>query len=91
MKVENISGISFATGWATKNQGHLTIGNSLLGKVIEDNQDVLTLVHEILGESTSGVGSEELVGCRVRSASSNDDGVVESAGFFENGDGPGDV
>ena len=91
MKVENISRISLTTGWAAKNQGHLAIGNSLLGKVIKDDENVLTLIHEIFGESTSGVGCEELVGCRVRSGSRNDDGVVESAGFFENGNGPGDV
>ena len=91
MKVENITRICFTTGWATKNERNLTIGNSLLGEVIKDDKHVLALVHEILGKSTSGVRGEELVGRRVGSGGGNDNGVIESAGFFENGNGPCNV
>jgi hypothetical protein len=91
VKVENIPRVGFTTRRAAKNQGHLTVGDSLLGKVIKDDEDVLTLIHEILGKSTSRVRSEELAGGGIRSGSRDDNSVIESTSFLKNGNGAGDV
>ena len=91
MQVEDVTRVCFATGRAAKNEGHLTVSHRLLGKIIKDDEDVLALVHEILGESTSRVRSEELVGGGIGSGCRNDDGIVESAGVFKSCDGPRDV
>ena len=38
VEVEDITRVSLTTGGTTKEQGHLTVGNSLLGQIIIDNQ-----------------------------------------------------
>jgi hypothetical protein len=46
VKVENISWVSLTSGWATKKKGHLTICDGLLGKIVEDDESVLSRVSE---------------------------------------------
>lgn len=38
VEVEDITRVSLTTGGTTKEQGHLTVGNSLLGKIVVDDQ-----------------------------------------------------
>ena len=44
MQVEDITGVSLTTGGTTKEEGHLTIGYSLLGKIIIDNKSCMNRI-----------------------------------------------
>lgn len=48
MEVEDISWVSLTSGWATEKERHLTIGDGLLGQIIEDDESVLSVVTEPL-------------------------------------------
>lgn len=48
VEVEDIAGVSFTTWGTTKQQGHLTIGNSLFGQIVENDQSVFAVVTEKL-------------------------------------------
>lgn len=41
MEVEDISGVSLSTGRSSKKKGHLSVSDSLLGKIIVDDASVL--------------------------------------------------
>lgn len=43
VKVENVSGVGFTSRRTTKEEGHLTVGDSLFGKIVEDDEGVLSL------------------------------------------------
>jgi len=83
MEVENISGVGFSTGGSSEEQGHLSVSNGLLGEIVVDNQGVLSVVSEVLSDSASGVGGQELEGSGIRSGSSDDTSVGHRAFFFE--------
>src|SRR5690606_23078929 len=44
VKVEYVAGIGFTARGATQQQGKLTVGDGVLGKVIKNDQDVLATV-----------------------------------------------
>ncbi len=79
MEIENVTRICF-TSWRTaEQQGKLTIGNGLLGKVIIDDQGMLAAVAEELAHGNAGVRCDELQRCRLGSGCSNNDGVIHGA------------
>lgn len=41
VEVEDVSGVGLATGGTTEEEGHLTVGDGLLGKVVVDDAGVL--------------------------------------------------
>jgi len=65
MKVEDITGVGLATWGTTKQKRHLTVGNSLLGQIIVENDSMLSIVTEILSHGAPSVGSKELQRGRV--------------------------
>ncbi len=91
VEVENVTWISFAAGWAAENQRHLAVSDGVFGKVIEHDQNVLTFVHEVFGDRTTGIRSKVLHRGGVRSGGGNNGGVFHRAGVFEDLLGPGDV
>lgn len=68
MQVEHIAGVGLATRRAAQQQRHCPIRLCLLGQVVEDDEDVLALVHPVLSDGRAGVGGDVLeaggVGCR---------------------------
>mmetsp|Transcript_17320 Transcript_17320/g.24659 ORF Transcript_17320/g.24659 Transcript_17320/m.24659 type:complete len:292 (+) Transcript_17320:580-1455(+) len=76
MEVENVTGVSLTTRRTTEEKRHLTVSNSLLGKIIIEDHSVLAIVTEEFSHSSSGVGSKELKRGRVGSSSSNNDAVT---------------
>ena len=60
VEIEHVAGIRFAAGWALQDQGHLAVGDGVLGKVIEHDEGVLALVHEPLADGATGVRGEVL-------------------------------
>lgn len=48
VQVENVTGVSLTSGGTTEQQRHLTVGNSLLGEIVVDDERVLSIVPEPL-------------------------------------------
>ena len=46
VEVEDISWVSLTSWWTTEKEGHLTIGNGLLGEIIEDDEGMFPIVTE---------------------------------------------
>jgi len=60
MEVEDITWVSLTTGWSSEEERHLSVGNSLLGEIVVDDEGVLAVVSEVLTDGASGVWSQEL-------------------------------
>src|SRR5699024_3478316 len=54
-----------------------------LGQIIVDDQDVVALVHPVLGESSASEWCKPLEACSIGSGCSHDGGVLESALLLE--------
>jgi len=80
MQVEHIAGVGLTTWGTTQQQGHLTVGHSLLGQIVVDDQGVLALVAEVLAHGASGVGSQVLQGSSVGGGGRHNHGVAHGAG-----------
>ena len=63
MEVEYVSRECFASWWAAEKQRELTVGDSVLGEVIIDDQRVLPVVTEVLTHCGAGEGRDKLQGC----------------------------
>jgi hypothetical protein len=94
MKVKDVSAIirldakknirvSLTTRWTTKQKGHLTVSDSLLGQVIINNQSVLGIVTEILSDGSTRVGCKKLKGSRIRCGGGNNDSILEGIMLFK--------
>ena len=71
--------------------GHLAIGDGLLGKIIEDDERILALIHEPLADGAAGVGREVLIHRGIGGGGADDDRVFHRAGIFERLHDAGDV
>jgi len=80
MQVEHIAGVGLTTWGTTQQQGHLTVGHSLLGQIVVDDQGVLALVAEVLAHGASGVGSQVLQGSSVGGGGRHNNGVAHGSG-----------
>ena len=47
MQIKDVAGIGLTSGRTVQQQGDLTVGNRLLGEIVIDDEDILSLVHEI--------------------------------------------
>jgi hypothetical protein len=77
MEIENITGVSLTTGGSSQKEGHLSVGDGLLGQIVIDDKGVHAVVSEELSESTSGVGGDELEGSGIGGSGGNNDGILE--------------
>jgi hypothetical protein len=77
VEVENVTRVGFTTGRTTKQKGHLTVSNSLLGQIVIDDQRVTTVVTEPFTNSSTRERSKVLKRSGFGSGGSNNDGVLE--------------
>ena len=77
VEVEDITRVGFTTGGTAEEEGKLTVGNSLLGKIVIDDKAVTTAVHEVFTAGDTGVGGEELKTGGFGGGGSHDGGVLE--------------
>lgn len=56
---------------------YLTVGNSLLGQIVVDDEGVLAVVTEELSHGAARVGSQVLQGSGVGGGGGHNDGVVD--------------
>ena len=90
MKIEDITGVGLTTRRASEEKGHLTVGNSLLGQIVVDDESVLGVVTEELANSAAGVRGQELEGCGIGGSSSDDDRVLHAVSLLKETDDVGD-
>ena len=83
MKIEDITGVSLTTRGSSEEKGHLTVGNSLLGQIVVDDEGVLGVVTEELTNGATGVRSQELERGGIGGSGSNDNGVLEAVTLVE--------
>lgn len=77
VEVEDITGVSLTTRGTAEQERHLTVGHSLLGQIIVDDDGVLAVVTEPFTHSTASEGSNVLKGSGLRGSSGNDDRVLQ--------------
>jgi hypothetical protein len=76
MEIEDITRVSLSTRRSSEEEGHLSVGDGLLGEIVIDDESVLAVITEVLTDSAGRVGSEELKRSGVGSSGGNDDGVL---------------
>mmetsp|Transcript_8630 Transcript_8630/g.10112 ORF Transcript_8630/g.10112 Transcript_8630/m.10112 type:complete len:544 (-) Transcript_8630:157-1788(-) len=89
VKIENITGVGLTTGGSSEEERHLTVGNSLLGQIVVDDEGVLAVVTEELADGTAGVGGQELEGGGFGGSGSDDNGVLHAVSILEQADDVG--
>eukprot|EP00906_Rhabdomonas_costata_P021916 RCo031741 len=77
VQVEHITGVRLSAGRSSQQQGNLTVGNGLLGKVIVDAQNVAPVVTEVLPKGGPGEGRQVLQPGGVGSRGSDNGGVAQ--------------
>ncbi len=77
--VEHVAGVSLAARGAAEQQGHLPVGDRLLGEIVVDDEGVAAGVAEVLGHGDAGVGRDELEGRRLAGGGGDDGGVLQGA------------
>ena len=90
MEIENITGVSLTTGRSSEEEGHLSVGNSLLGQIVIDYEGVLGVVTEELTNGATGVRSQELERGGIGSGGGNNDGVLHAVTLLEETNDVGD-
>jgi hypothetical protein len=90
MEVEDIAGVGLTTWGTSKQEGHLTVGDGLLGEIVVDDETVHAVVSEVLTNSAASVGGQELEGGSVGGGGSNDDGVLKGIAIAEESNDVGD-
>ena len=90
VKIEDITWVSLTTGRSSEKEGHLSVSNSLLGKIVIDDKSVLSVVTEVLSNGTTGVRGQELERSGIGSSSSDNDGVLHAVSIVEEADNVGD-
>ena len=83
MQIKDISRISLTPRRTAENQRYLTVGNSLLGQVIVNDQRIPTGIAEILSDGSSCKRSKILQSGRVGSSSGNYDSVVQCSTLLQ--------
>ncbi|KAH3658809.1 hypothetical protein OGATHE_006535 [Ogataea polymorpha] len=78
VQVEHITWVGLSSRRSSQQQGQLTISNGLLRQVVVDNQGVLSVVSEPLGDGTGSERSQVLQWSSLRSSSGNHNRVLHS-------------
>jgi len=84
MEVEDVTRVGFSTGRSSQQEGHLSVSDGLLGKIVVDDEAMSATVSEELTDGTSGVRSQVLEGSSFGSGSGNDDSVLHGTVVSEN-------
>lgn len=76
VQVENVTGVGLTSGRTTEEERHLTVGNSLLGQIVEDDDGVLAVVTEPLTHGGGSERSDVLERSGLGGSGGNNDGVL---------------
>ena len=90
MEIEDITGVSLSAWRSSQQEGHLSVSDGLLGEIVIDDESVFAVVSEVLSNSASGVGGQELKRSGFRGGGGNDASVVHGTEVLEGLDDVGD-
>ena len=90
VQIEDVAGVGLTTGGTSQEEGHLSVGDGLLGEIVVDDQGVLPVVSEVLTDGAARVRSQELKRGSLGGGGGNDDGVLEGVVIAEDLDDVGD-
>lgn len=76
MKVEHVAGVGLTTRGTTQQQRHLSVGHSLLRKIVIDDEGVLATVTEEFTHGATGIRRKVLQRRSIRRSSRNDDRIL---------------
>ena len=79
MQVEDISGVGFTSRTSSEKKRQGTVGHSMLGQIIINNQNVLPLMHEVFRKRGRRIRCYILKRCRIRSGGTYHDAVLHGA------------
>ena len=83
VEIEDITRIGFSSWGSSKQQGHLSIGDSLFRKIVVYNQGVFAVVTEVLPDGAGRVRSQELQRSSLGGSGSHNNGIFHSIMFFQ--------
>src|SRR5690606_15289091 len=90
VEVEDITRVCLTTWRTAQQQRDLTVGSSLLRKVVVHRQGVTSRIAKVLTHRRTGVGSDKLKWSRVGCACNDDGGVLHRPVLLERPDNVGD-
>ena len=79
VEIEDVSGVGLPAGGTAEQERHLSVGDGLLGQVVEDDERVHPVVAEELAHGAAGVGRQVLQRGSVGGGGRNDDAVRRDA------------
>src|SRR5699024_7827575 len=83
VEVEHVTRVGLTARRTTQEQRHGAVGFGLLRQIVEDDEDVLAVVHPVLTDGRAGVGCEVLESGRIRRRRGHDGRVLESSCLFQ--------
>jgi hypothetical protein len=90
VEVEDVTGVGLAAGGTAEEEGHLAVGDGLLGEIVVEDDSVLAVVTEVLAHGGAGVGGKELEGGGIGGRGGHDDAVAHGLLLVELADELGD-
>ena len=83
VQVEHVARVGFTAWWTTQQQGYLTVGPSLLGQVVINDQGVFATITEVFTHGATGVRSQILHGGGLGSRGGHNNRVLQSTVLFQ--------
>merc|ERR1712226_1484382 len=83
VEVENVTGVGLTSWGSTEQEGHLSVGDGLLGQIVVEDDGVAAIVAEPLAHRAARVGRQVLEGRGVGGGGDDDDGILHRVGGFE--------
>jgi len=90
VQVEYITWVGLSSWWSSEEEGHLSVGNSLLGQIVVHDKSVSSVISEPLAHGATRVWREVLKWGGVSGSGDNNDAVLQAIGLLQNGDQLGD-
>ena len=84
MEVENIAGVSFASGRTAEEKRQLAVRPGVFGQIVIDDEGMSAVVAEVFTHSASGVRRNELDGSGFFRGGGDDGGMFHGAVVFQN-------
>ena len=60
VQVEDVTGVGLSSWRSPEQERHLSVSNSLLGKIVVDDEGVLSVISEVLSDGASRIWGQEL-------------------------------
>jgi len=86
VQVEYITWVGLSSWWSSEEEGHLSVGDGLLGQIVVHDEGVSSVVSEPLTHGASRVWSEVLKWGGVGSSGDHNNAVLQAIGLLQNVD-----